>query len=127
MIDIRTLLTSFKHAIRGVVHVFKTEQSFRLQSIAAMFAIAMALILEVGKLEFILILLLSVAVLTLELVNSVFERLVDAFKPRIHPIVRDVKDIMAGTVFLAALCAAVVGMIIFIPRISVLFFSVQGV
>lgn len=127
MIDVRILLTSFKHAVRGVVHVFKTEQSFRLQSIAAMFAIAMALLLEVGKLEFVLILLLSVAVMTLELVNSVFERLVDAFKPRIHPIVRDVKDIMAGTVFLAALCSAAVGLIIFIPRVIVLFFSVQGV
>lgn len=127
MIDVRILLTSFKHAVRGVVHVFKTEQSFRLQSIAAMFAIAMALLLEVGKLEFVLILLLSVAVMTLELVNSVFERLIDAFKPRIHPIVRDVKDIMAGTVFLAALSAAIVGVVIFIPRIIVLFFSGQSV
>ena len=56
-------------------------------------------------------------VLIMELINSVLERLVDSFRSRVHPVVRDIKDIMAAAVFLASLFAAVIGLIIFIPHL----------
>lgn len=121
MIDFHLLRASFRHAIRGVIVVFRTEQSFRLQVLFALFVVAIAVLLEVSRFELVLVILLCVAVLVLELVNSIFERIVDAFKPRLHPLVRDVKDIMAGTVFLAAVCAAIVGAIVFVPYITRLF------
>ena len=97
--------------------VFHSEQSFRLQSLAAVVIILLAIWFRVNAFEWIVLLLMIGLVLTLELINSVFERIVDTFKPRIHPIVRDIKDIMAATVLLMSLVALVIGVIIFSLRL----------
>ena len=97
--------------------VFHSEQSFRLQSLAAVVIVLLAIWFRVNAFEWIVLLLMIGLVLTLELINSVFERIVDTFKPRIHPIVRDIKDIMAATVLLMSLVALVIGVIIFSLRL----------
>jgi diacylglycerol kinase len=57
----------------------------------------------------------TAAVLVLELLNSMLERLVDLVKPRMHGYVRDIKDLMAAAVLVTAGFAAVVGLIILLP------------
>jgi diacylglycerol kinase len=54
-------------------------------------------------------------VLVLEIINSIFERIVDVYKPRLNPYVRDIKDMMAAAVLIASLGAAIIGLMIFIP------------
>jgi len=53
-------------------------------------------------------------------VNSIFERISDAFKPRLHPIVKEVKDMMAGAVLLASIFSVIVGVLIFYPYVQLL-------
>jgi diacylglycerol kinase len=74
-------------------------------------------VFQVKIYEWILLFLLIGSVLTLEIVNSIFERIVDSFKPRIHPVVKDIKDIMAGAVLIVSLIAATVGITIFYPHV----------
>ena len=121
MIETKRLFKSFRYALHGIRVVFRDEQSFRLQAIAGVGVIVLALVLQVRTSELIVLLLLIGAVLSLELINSIFERIVDSFKPRLHPAVADIKDIMAATVLIASLVAAVVGAIIFVPRLLALF------
>ncbi len=111
------LIRSFRNALRGVGVVFTHEQSFRLQVAAGAAVLLAAWAFQVSKTEWIVLILLIAAVLTLELINSVFERLADAFKPRLHPVVRDVKDMTAGMVLLGSVAAAAIGAFIFLPRI----------
>ena len=120
MIDSRRFLNSVKHAIRGVSVVFKAEQSFRMQVYAALIVLISAWFFQVETFEWILLILLIGSVLTLELINSIFERIADSFKPRIHPIVKDIKDIMAGAVLIVSVIAATVGLAIFYPHLQVL-------
>lgn len=117
MIDLKRLNNSIAHAMRGVKVVFFSEQSFRIQVVVAVLVIIAACSVGLTSTEWIIILLLIGSVLTLEMVNSILERVVDTFKPRIHPVVKDIKDIMAGTVMLVSLIAAVVGLIIFCPHL----------
>ena len=63
------------------------------------------------------LLLLIGLVLSLELVNSTVERILDIVEERLHPKVKDAKDIMAGAVFIAALTALVVGITILLPYV----------
>ena len=121
MIELKRLRQSFKHALRGVRIVFKTEQSFRIQTVVGILVIIAAFWLEIRAAELIILFLMVGVVLVLELINSIFERIIDTFKPRLHPAVRDIKDIMAGTVLIASAAAAVIGIIIFWPRIAGLF------
>lgn len=115
MISPRRFRKSMKHALKGVRLVFKTEQSFRIQVVAGIGVIVFAGYLGVQVYEWIILLVLIGAVLSLELINSVFERIADAFKPRIHPMVKEMKDIMAGTVLIGSVLAAVIGFLIFWP------------
>ena len=112
---ISRFLTSVRHALRGIRVVFISERNFRIQVLAAVLVLWTGVLLGVKTWEFILLLLLSAAVLVLELVNSVIERMADGLSPRLKPIVRDIKDVMAGTVLLAALVAMAIGLMIFVP------------
>lgn len=120
MMKLKQLRNSFGHALRGLSVAFRSEQSFRLQTIAACFVIALAMWLRIKQNELIVILLLVASVLILELLNSIIERLVDALKPRIHPMVKEVKDMMASAVLLMSIFACVIGVLIFYPYLSLL-------
>lgn len=117
MVKFRHLIKSFSHALRGVKILAKTEQSFRLQLLAGGLAILLVVFLPLVGFERIIVLLLVVLVLVLEMINSIFERIVDAFKPRLNPIVGEIKDIMAAAVLVASFFAALIGLIIFLPHL----------
>ncbi|MEK9159092.1 MAG: diacylglycerol kinase [Patescibacteria group bacterium] len=115
MLQIRKLFRSFYYAGRGAVLVFKEEQNFRIQLMAALAIIVLMFVLPVKNWEKVALLLVTAFVLVLELINSIMERLVDMLKPRLHVYVESIKDIMAAAVLLASLTALAVGFIIFIP------------
>lgn len=123
MMDITAFQKSVRHALRGIAVVFRTEQSFRVQTLAAVLVLLLAGWFSVTFYEWIVLLILIGTVLSLELINSIFERIVDSFKPRLHPMVREVKDIMAGAVLVMSLLAMVVGVMIFYPYFRTVIYS----
>mgnify|MGYP001603860771 CR=1 FL=1 len=120
MIDIRAFRKSLSHALRGVSVVYQSEQSFRLQVMAGVLVFFCAFFFRVKTFEWIVLVLLVGSILSLELINSIFERILDTFKPRIHPVVKDIKDIMAGAVLLVSLISVFVGTAIFLPHVRAL-------
>ena len=63
-------------------------------------------------------------VVAAELINTALERVVDlATEGEFHRLARDAKDVAAAAVLCTAIMAAVIGMLVFIPRISERFFS----
>ncbi len=117
MISLKRFISSLKHAFHGVRVVFEQEQSFRFQMFGAIITLALAWVYPLSGFERTVVLLLIGSVLALEMMNSVFERIIDTFKPRIHPIVRDIKDIMAATVLVTSLTALAIGLVIFGPHL----------
>ena len=111
------IVKSFGYAFRGLRHVFKSELSFRLQVLAALVVIVLMLVFPLALWQRVMLLTLIAAVLVLEVINTVFERIVDTFKPRIHPVVGEIKDMMAAAVLLASIVSAVVGILIFLPYV----------
>ena len=59
--------------------------------------------------------LAMVSVWGAEALNTALELLADAAKPEFHPLVKQAKDVAAGAVLIAAIGAAVIGALIFIP------------
>lgn len=114
-------LKSFGYAWRGLALVAREEQNFRLELLAALAVLVLALVLEVKPVEFAVLALVSGGVLVLELLNSLLERVVDLVKPRLHPYVAEVKNVAAASVLAAAATAIAVGIVIFGPYILKLF------
>jgi diacylglycerol kinase len=119
--NIKRLFQSFKDAVRGVVYVFRHEQNFRLQVLAAILVLLGCWFFTMRKSEMIVMGLLILLVLILELLNSAVERLADVLKPRLSWQIQVVKDVMAATVFLASLGSLIIGIIIFWPYVFELF------
>lgn len=115
MVSIRRLLKSFNYASRGIAIAWRSEQSFRIQVIAAAVVLGLMGWFHVALWQAIALLLLIILVLTLEIINSILERFVDVFKPRLHHMVEEIKDLMAGAVLIASCGALIVGLLIFLP------------
>lgn len=120
MIAPRSFFKSLRHALRGLADIFRTQQNFRLQTLAAIVVLAAAFAFQIALWQGIIIMLLSVCVLVLEILNTIVERLADAVQPRLSHMVREIKDMMAGTVLLASLASVAVGILIFGPYLSLL-------
>jgi len=56
-------------------------------------------------------------VIGMELINTSIEKLVDLVSPEYHPLAEKVKDIAAGAVLFDSIIAAIIGLIIFVPKI----------
>jgi diacylglycerol kinase len=117
MIKIRRLLKSFQYAGKGLIKTFREEQNLRIQTIAALIALALGLIFSLDRREWAILILTIGLVVLMEITNSAVERITDILKPRIDNYVKEIKDIMAAAVMFASLLAVLVGLIIFWPHI----------
>jgi diacylglycerol kinase len=121
MAKIKRLANSFKYAMRGLKKVFKEEQNFRIHVFFTLVVLLLSFYFQIKLWEFVIIILLIALVLALEIINSIIERLTDMLKPRIHQYVKDMKDMGAALVFIGAITALIVGILIFFPYIVALF------
>lgn len=109
------LFKSFRHAFSGIAYALREERSFFLEFCIAVVVIFLAWYFPLSGLERMLLILVTVFVLSLELVNTSFERMLDLLKPQVHPYVKVIKDLVAGSVLIAAMGAAFIGGCIFLP------------
>ena len=108
---------SLRDALAGIKYAFYHERNFRIQMLVACVVMAAAIYFPLGQYERLLITVMVFAVLMMELLNTAMEKLLDLLKPRLHHYAKTIKDIMAAAVFVAALGAAVIGVLIFAPYI----------
>src|SRR3989344_1964888 len=107
------LLFRFIHAGRGIRETWRKESNFRIQVLAALVVLPAAVIFPLSAVERAILVLVIALILTLEIVNSIFERLLDIVPPQFSEDVRRVKDSMAGAVFVASAASGGIGALIF--------------
>lgn len=112
-----------RHAFRGVRHAFLRERNFQIELVFAILATVLAFALPLTPGERAVILLMIAVVLPMELFNTACERIVDMLKPGLHPYAKMVKDLAAAAVLIASLLAGIIGISIFLPHVSDMFFS----
>ena len=71
--------------------------------------------LRVSLWQAIILILVIASVLVLELINTIFEKMVDILRPRIHYYAEVIKDVMAAAVLVTSIAAVIVGILIFAP------------
>jgi len=112
---------SFSCALRGLKYALTSERNFQIEFVIAFFIGFLILIFDIKSWEAVVLVSMIMWVLIVELTNTVVERVVDILRPRIHPYIRLIKDMMASVVLISAVFAAVVGIIIFYPYFKALF------
>ncbi len=109
----RTRLKSFVDAVNGIINAWKTESSIRIQSYCAFALVVFCLIVRPSILWCTIFLCFSTLVLSLEMLNTALESLLDKLHPDQHPQIGYVKDCAAGAVLIAS-TGALIAFILFI-------------
>jgi diacylglycerol kinase (ATP) len=111
----RARIDSFRHAFAGMGVLLREQHNARIHLCAAVLVLALAAWLEVGRHDWVLLLLTIALVWTAEALNSSLEYLADAAVPEHHELIARAKDVAAAGVLVCALVAVVVGVLVFLP------------
>lgn len=110
-------MRSLSCAARGLAYALRHESNFQNELAFSVLVVSAMFYYHVTRSEMIVLFLVIMVVLIMELMNTVVERVADILKPRVHPYVRLIKDLMAASVLVASIFAVIIGLIIFVPYI----------
>ena len=113
----KKLIHSFKYAFSGIGSVLKKEQNMKIHFLIMILVILAGIFLKLSKLEWIICIILIGLVLSAELFNTTIEIVVDMITLEKDERAKNAKDISAGAVLILAISAAIIGLIIFVPKI----------
>ena len=106
-------LDSFRYAVEGIVHAFRTQKHMRFHFFITVLALSVGLLLRLSRLEMAILFLAASGVLVAEMFNTAFESVVDMVTQEYHPLAKLAKDVAAGAVLIASIGAAVIGGLLF--------------
>jgi diacylglycerol kinase (ATP) len=110
-------LRSFPHAWRGLTFMLRSQPNARIHLLATLAVCGAGIALGVGREDWLWLTLAVVLVWSAEALNTALEQLADAVHPERHPGIGRAKDVAAAAVFLSALGAAVIGVLVFGPHL----------
>lgn len=111
---------SVSYALDGLKLALK-EKHFKIHLLAVVLVTIAGLYFHISQTEWLVCLLLFALVISLELVNSAIERLVDLVSPQQNPKAGAIKDMAAAAVLVASIIAIICGFLIFGKYILTLF------
>ncbi len=115
--SLKKRLKSFKYAFNGIILLCRNEHNAQIHLLVLALAVIFGIFFHISALEWILITIVSGMVLLSEGFNTTIEYLADHIAPDYHEVIGQVKDVAAGSVLIAAIAAAITGVIIFVPKI----------
>ena len=114
------LIRSFGFAFAGLGWMLRTQRNAQIHFVITIAVVLVGLWLRVSAVEWIALILAIALVLALEALNTALEAVVDLVSPQYHPLAKRAKDSAAGAVLIGAIGTAIVGCIIFLPKLLAL-------
>ena len=102
-------MQSFRYAVRGIITAYREERQMKVHTAVAVMAVVCGIVADLSRAEWAILILTIAMVITLELVNTAAERIVDMVTEEYHPLAEKAKDIAAGAVLVGAVASVIVG------------------
>jgi diacylglycerol kinase (ATP) len=115
--SVRQRLKSFSHAFRGLALLLKVEHNAWIHTVATILVIAAGFFFHISTAEWIAVTIVIGLVFMAEGFNSAIEALCDHITPEYSHAIKRIKDLAAGAVLVAAITAAIVGLLVFVPKL----------
>jgi len=113
-----TMIESFYHAFHGIWIGLKEERNVRIHFLLVGLVVAFGFFLKVDAVSWIALVVAMSMVITAEYVNTALEHLVDISADKeYHQSARYAKDTAAAAVLVASAAAAIIGGIVFVPKL----------
>lgn len=108
---------SFGYAFEGIFAGIRGERNMKIHCFAAVCVVVAGVLFHISVTEWCICLVLFGLILSLELVNTAIEAVVDLVTEDKKPLAKLAKDTAAGAVLIAAVMAAMAGLLIFVPKL----------
>lgn len=118
---IKRIINSFGYSFNGLIDTYRTEQSVWIYIPVALIVILMGFLFKISTYEWIAVILILGIILSLELINTALEAVVDLVTKKYEPLAKKAKDTVSAAVLIFAITAVIVGLIIFLPKFIALF------
>jgi diacylglycerol kinase len=112
----KKFMNSFLFAARGIAVAFTDQLNLKVQTACIAVVVSSGFYFDLSDIEWCCLLLAAGLVITLEMVNTSIEKLVDLVTSEFHPLAARVKDIGAGAVLFGAIVSVIVGWLVFRPH-----------
>ncbi len=119
--SLKKRVKGFGYAFRGVYFLAKSQHNAWIHLIIAFLVIFVGVFLEVSITEWSFLIFAIGFVISAEAFNTAIEELTNLVSPEHNKKAGIVKDVAAGAVLITAIIAALIGIIIFLPKIIILF------
>lgn len=116
----KNVISSFKYAFQGMFSALKTERNLKIHVTIMILVIIAGIVLKISKIEWIICIILFGLVIGGEMLNSAIETVVDIAMPDINSKAKFAKDAAAGAVLVFAIASAIIGFMIFGPKLIAL-------
>lgn len=113
---------SFGYAFEGMKTVLKQEANLQVHLGIAVLVLITAVLLHFSVIEWVILLFTISFVISLELVNTSLEAIVDLVSPKSHEKAKIAKDVSAAAVLVATIFSIIISIILFLPKILVLIY-----
>lgn len=110
-------IKSVGYAFKGAMLLITKEPSIKIQLCISILVTVAGFYFEISKTEWLIQILAIALVMGLEGANTAIEEIANFIHPEYHKKIGYIKDVAAGAVFIAAICAAVIGFIIYLPKL----------
>ena len=113
----KKIINSFKYATNGVFEAFIQERNLKIHVTIMILVILAGIVFKISLSEWIICIILLGFVISLELINTSIETTIDMVMPEKNEKAKIAKDVAAGAVLVSAIVSAIIGLLIFIPKI----------
>ena len=93
--------------------MLKSERNFQIEVFALLINLFLIVFLKLNTVDAAILLIVSFAVLSLEILNTAIEKVCDIIQPKFDLRIKVIKDISAAAVVLMALASVVVGVLVY--------------
>jgi len=111
-------LQSFAYALQGLAQLLRTQPNARVHLVATLLVCGAGVYFGLSRAEWLWITVAITLVWISEAFNTALEQLADVLHPEQHPGIGRAKDMAAAAVLIAAVGAAVIGMLVFVPHLA---------
>lgn len=110
-------LKSVGWAFKGALILLRTEASIKIQFVIAILVTIAGFYFEISPTEWLFQVAMIGLVMSIEGLNTAIEFIADFIHPERHDKIGRIKDVAAGAVFIAAISAVIVAVIIYYPKL----------
>ena len=113
----KPLVKTLKYGFEGIFYTLKHERNMVIHFLVMALVIISGIIFQITFIEWGMCFVLFALVISLELVNTALENVVDLVTDLKKPKAKAAKDAAAGAVLIAVIFSCIIGIAIFLPRL----------